>query len=135
MRTIGHAHASSEPAPVMRRMEPEAMEHSRRIIQIGAMSVRDSPAVDPALETTHERIGRMLHDIKHYLQGDAEALKGVDLIRQALAKVGLEDPDRDIEHMSLDGEMRSLGMCGGEEELFGLFLEDGGFAGLLGQQE
>lgn len=137
-RMLGRGQAS-EPPPVMRGMGEGQMEVSRRrIIEIGAMGVRDAGTlvVDPGLETEHARMVKILGEIERYLQGDEDARRGVELIRGALAKVGLgEEEDGDVEHTSLDAPL-SLGLGGGEEDLFGGgFLEDGEFARLLSEQE
>jgi hypothetical protein len=120
----------------MRGMEGGQMEVSRRrIIEIGAMGVRGAgtPVVDPRLEMEHDRTVKILGEIERYLKGDEDARRGVELIRGALAKVGLGEEDGDVEHTSLDAPL-SLGLGAGEEDLFGGgLLEDGEFARLLSE--
>jgi hypothetical protein len=73
--------------------DPARLEHSRRIIEIGAMAVRNHSKLDPRLEdndgmSAHERVVKKVEDVERYLQQDEahneEALKGCAMIREAL---------------------------------------------------
>jgi hypothetical protein len=73
--------------------DPARLEHSRRIIEIGAMAVRNHTKLDPRLEdndglSAHERVVKKVEDVERYLQQNEaqneEALKGCAMIREAL---------------------------------------------------
>lgn len=75
--------------------DPYRLAHSRRIIEIGALAVRNHPKIDPMLEdnhgmSAHERILKKVEDVERYLTQDErdneDALKGCAIIREALLK-------------------------------------------------
>lgn len=80
--------------PLVRNMtDPAQLAQSRRIIEIGAMAVRNHSKIDPALKAYDnmsplERIMKKLEDVERYLKQyeikNAEALKGCAMIRGAL---------------------------------------------------
>jgi hypothetical protein len=114
------------------------LTRSRRIIEIGAMAVRNhaSRTDDGEAngdETPHQRILKKLADVEMYLQlherENEAALKGCEMIREALGRSsgllesqdtlvddGLEVPS---EMMPEDG-MGLFGVCFGEEDLMSL---------------
>jgi hypothetical protein len=113
------------------------LAHSRRVIEIGAMAVRNHacPADDGEAEgcmTPHERILKKLADVELYLQQheqeNEDALKGCEMIKEALGRrsglLGYEDTPVDdglempSEMMPKDG-MGLFGVCFGEEDLMG----------------
>jgi hypothetical protein len=88
--------------------DPVHLEHSRRIIEIGAMAVRSHTKLDPRLEEidgmgAQERILKKVKDVERYLKQDRvhneEALKGCAMIREALnRKADKKDVAIKIEH-------------------------------------
>jgi hypothetical protein len=140
-KNIGHRRSGHASELIICHMDPRQLGHSQRIIQIGAMATRkpNSDNIDPSLDA-HSRIAKMLDVITAHpqLQADPDALKGINMIRAALAKVKLGDADRDVEPMSLDSpgplmlEAPSK-VLGGDEEGLG---DDGGlFGGLLDEND
>lgn len=133
--------------PLIRKMTgPAQLAKSRRIIEIGAMAVRNHSKIDPSLEdndnmSPHERILKKLEDVERYLQQDAakneEALKGCALIRVALkqraksidAAVTFEAGDVAVENDAL--EAPSTVMAEGDLGLFGGCLDEGDLMSLL----
>jgi hypothetical protein len=73
---------------VLRHMVPYQMEQSRKIIEIGAISVKQH--VDPALERDGLAMLRRIEEVERYLKaecGDCDgALRGCATIREALKK-------------------------------------------------
>lgn len=73
---------------VFRHMVPEQIEQKRKIIEIGAISVRQH--VDPALERGGPAMLRKLEEVERYLKAEcgecAGALRGCATIREALTK-------------------------------------------------
>lgn len=123
-----------------RTTDPSRLAHSRRIIEIGAMAVRNHAKIDPALEdnagagmSAHERILKKVEDVEKYLRRDErdneDALKGCAMIRAAFLEtrekaklvgggnVVKEDLEEDVpsKMMSSDGD---------GERLFGGCLDD-----------
>jgi len=73
---------------LFRHMVPHQMEQSRKIIEIGAISVKQH--VDPALERGGPAMLRKIEEVERYLKaecGDCDgALRGCATIREALTK-------------------------------------------------
>lgn len=71
---------------VLRHMVPEQMEQSKKIIEIGAVSVKQH--VDPALELGGSTMLRKIEEVERYLKTECEdcdgALRGCATIREAL---------------------------------------------------
>ncbi|KAF3046991.1 hypothetical protein E8E12_010055 [Didymella heteroderae] len=73
---------------VFRHMAPEQMEQSRKIIEIGAISVQQH--VDPVLEQSGPTMLRKIEEVERYLKAECGecdgALRGCATIREALAR-------------------------------------------------
>ncbi|CBX98818.1 hypothetical protein LEMA_P080570.1 [Plenodomus lingam JN3] len=110
--TSSSARHKKDGAPVFKRlMRPEDLAKSRHIIQIGAMATKTAPVhLDPNLQgispsaSHHDRILKKLDDIEHHLRlengGNADALRGCTMIREALAK------KMEMEHTIMYGEKK-----------------------------
>jgi hypothetical protein len=141
-KSIGHRRSGHASELVICHMDPRQLGHSQRIIQIGAMAARkpNEDNIDPSLDA-HSRIAKMLDVIATHpqLRDDPEALKGVDMIRAALAKVKLDEADRDVEPMSLDepgvlmldAPSQVLEEGSGDGGLFGEYLDENDLMGML----
>jgi len=106
--------------PYVRRMvDPARLAQSRRIIEIGAMGVRRQEKVD---------LGKMLDEVERLVEGNEGALRGVRMVREAMAKVKVEDKDEDVEAMALD---KPSGILEGEGGLFGGYLDENDLMGML----
>jgi hypothetical protein len=135
------------PDPYLCRMtDPTQLRHSRRIIEIGAMAVRNHTKIDPKLETDdslspHERIVKKLEDVERHLKQDEadnqDALKGCAMIREALNRrvqrervvVKLDDDDAATRSDELDAP--SLMMSKEDSGIVGGGLDDDDLMGLL----
>lgn len=126
--------------------EPAQLAQSRRIIEIGAMAVRNHSKIDPALEdqgrmSPRERIMKKLEDVEQYLQQDeaknAEALKGCAMIREALkqrarsidAAVNMDEGVGKAGQDALEAPSKIMGKD--ELGLFGGVLDDSDLMSLL----
>jgi hypothetical protein len=73
---------------VFRHMAPEQIQQSRKIIEIGAVSVKQY--IDPALERGGPAMLRKIEEVERYLKAECEdcdgALRGCATIREALTK-------------------------------------------------
>jgi hypothetical protein len=117
--------------------DPLYLAHSRRIIEIGAMAVRNhTPNLDANVNdnlSSHERILKKLSDVETYLQqheaDNEDALKGCEMIREALGRrneVEYQDAATEGDESELPSKMMStddiglFGGCFGEEDIMGL---------------
>jgi len=83
----GHSGSNNEGQVIIRHMAGlEQMQHSRKIIEIGAMAVTE--AFDPRLQWNGSAILRKLEEVEWYLRAKCgkceEALKGCASIREAV---------------------------------------------------
>jgi hypothetical protein len=133
--------------PLVRNMtDPAQLAHSRRIIEIGAMAVRNHSKIDAALEDKDhlsplERIMKKLEDVEQYLQRDeaknAEALKGCAMIREALkqrarsidAAVNMDEGVGNADQDALEAPSKI--MAEDDLGLFGGVLDDNDLMSLL----
>lgn len=129
--------------------DPIQLRHSRRIIEIGAMGVRNHKKIDPKLDNNdglypHKRIMKKLDDVERHLKQDEadnqDALNGCAMIREALHRrvcreraVGkVEDDDAAAQSDSLEvpSKMMSAGgsgldsYCLGDDNLMGLLMKE-----------
>lgn len=126
--------------------DPAQLAQSRRIIEIGAIAVRNHSKIDPALEdqahmSPRERIMKKLEDVEQYLQQDeaknAEALKGCAMIREALkqrarsidAAVNMDEGVGKAGQDALEAPSKIMGKD--ELGLFGGVLDDSDLMSLL----
>jgi hypothetical protein len=117
--------------------DPLYLAHSRRIIEIGAMAVRNhTPNLDANVNdnlSSHERILKKLSDVETYLQqheaDNEDALKGCEMIREALGRrneVEYQDAATEGDESELPSKMMSaddiglFGVCFREEDIMGL---------------
>jgi hypothetical protein len=118
--------------PIMTHMtNPTQLAHSRRVIEIGAMAVRQHvPPIDPRLDT-HESMLKKLEDVERHLKlhdvDNVEALRGCEMVREALGK-RMKVLDSPIEE---DGLEKPSAVMGNGEELFGGGFDEDGLMGLL----
>jgi hypothetical protein len=127
-------------------IDPIHFAHSRRIIEIGAMAVRNHTTLDPKLDdnkglSAHERILKKLEDVERYLQQyeahNEDALSGCKLIREALSRrKGSVDASHKLD--CSDGaaeddplEAPSKMMPADDDGLFGGCLDEDDLLGLL----
>jgi hypothetical protein len=123
--------------PIMTRMtDPTQLAHSRRVIQIGAMAVRNHIplplAIDPRFNS-HESMLKKLEDVERHLKvqdaDNEEALRGCEMIREALGK-RVNVLDSPIEENGLE-KPSTVMENGDEEKLFGVGFDEEGLMGLL----
>ncbi|KAH7380418.1 hypothetical protein DE146DRAFT_295733 [Phaeosphaeria sp. MPI-PUGE-AT-0046c] len=136
--------------PIIRNMtNPAQLAQSRRIIEIGAVAVRNHSKLDPRLKdvdglSPHARIMKKLEDVERYLQRDeaqnAEALKGCAMIREALkqrarsidASVDMEGDEKIADRDALEAPSKIMaeddlglfGACLGDDDLMSLLMRE-----------
>jgi hypothetical protein len=128
--------------PVVRHMtDPGQLAQSRHVIEIGAMAVRNHDKIDPRLEdggmlSVRERVMKKMEDVERYLRqdevGNQEALRGCEMIREALRKGGDMDVSNEEKGGEEDGMEAPSKMMGEDGEgLFGGSLGENDLIGLL----
>lgn len=137
--TVGMQYERHEVPVVTRMTDPTQLAHSRRVIQIGAMAVRNQAPlplpIDPRL-SSHESMLKKLDDVERHLKGqdvdNEEALRGCELIREALGKREkvLDSP---IEEDTLE-KPSTVMENNDEEKLFGVGFDEQGLMGLLARE-
>jgi hypothetical protein len=131
---------------LMHMTDPSQLQHSRRIIEIGAMAVQNHTKIDPSLDkndglTVHGRIMRKLEDVERHLKQDEvnneDALKGCAMIRKALQrKVGRQiTASKTVDEEAADNkdavDVPSRMMEAEDAELLGEYLGEDNIMGLL----
>ncbi|KAH7092171.1 hypothetical protein FB567DRAFT_232707 [Paraphoma chrysanthemicola] len=121
------------------------LAQSRRVIEIGAMAVRrhdvDTGSIDPRLSdeglSVRERVVRKLAEVERHLKADSEggrnedALRGCEMIREALKRRSREDDGAEGEGGKRDLDVPSKVMGDEGKELFGGELDENDLMGLL----
>jgi hypothetical protein len=127
--------------PLIRHMtDPVQLAHSHRIIEIGAMAVRDHSILDPKLDdedtlSMHERVIKKLDDVERYLRLDGwsneDALEGCEMIREALMKKVNRSVKAKNEEEEDELEAPSAVMSLGDLGLFSGHNDENNFMGLV----
>ncbi|KAF1918381.1 hypothetical protein BDU57DRAFT_197438 [Ampelomyces quisqualis] len=126
---------------VYRITDPYRLAHSRRVIEVGAMAVRNHGSVDAAAAeggmSAHERMWMKVADVERFLRQDEsaneDALKGCLVIRAALLDMRAKTQDggkggaAHKEHVDVPSKMMPVD----EDGLFGGSLDDEDLMSLL----
>ncbi|KAH6297055.1 hypothetical protein HBI39_152990 [Parastagonospora nodorum] len=140
VRPVWNGTNPTHDVPYLTRVtDPARLRRSRHIIEVGAMAVRKYAGGDVKLEewTVLERVMKKVGDVEEYLKregGDnADALKGCEIIRQALERMDREEStasgdavvDADVPSKMMDTEDGDIfGGCLGEDGIMGLLMRE-----------